>query len=130
MPETRISQKSVDMAWDFHNCENVDGLMSPGLKDKFDNLIEDAGFALINSNFHKFGDGGEGISYTAIIGESHVTIHTWPESGELQITIDYCNYTTNNDGKALKLYRNFREFFKPCLIKKHPTRYRGTNYFP
>ncbi len=117
--------KSHDCAWDFSGCKNLDNLSSPHLKTYFDRLIVLAGLDLIGSIFHKFGDGGEGISYVAVIGESHVAIHTWPEEHYLQLTIDYCNHSRNNDEKVLRLQRYFRKFFRPKNTKVHTTRERG-----
>ena len=117
--------KSLDCAWDFSGCKNLKNLRSPHLKTYFDRLILLAGLDLVGSLFHKFGDGGEGISYVAIIGESHVAIHSWPEDGLIQLTIDYCNHSQNNDEKVARLQRCFRKFFKPRETKIHEPRKRG-----
>lgn len=117
--------RSKDLAWDFYNCEHLDGLSDANLKEAFDELIRGVGLTLMPSGFCKFGGGGEGVSYIAIIGESHVAIHTWPEDALLQLTIDYCNHSSNNDKKVEKLLDHFKEFFRPCRILPHPPRYRG-----
>lgn len=117
--------KSYDCAWDFSGCKNLNHLTSPHLKTYFDRLIVLAGLDLIGSLFHKFGDGGEGISYVAVIGESHVAIHSWPEEHYLQLTIDYCNHSRNNDEKVVRLQRYFRKFFRPKKTEAYKPRERG-----
>ncbi len=122
---TQNKPKSQDCAWDFSGCKNLNHLSSKHLKSYFDRLIKLAGLTFIDSIFYKFGDGGEGISYVAVIGESHVAIHSWPEDRYLQLTIDYCNHSQNNDEKAVRLQRYFRKFFKPKKTETHLTRERG-----
>ena len=125
VPQMRHEAKSHDCAWDFRGCKNLNHLRSPHLKTYFDRLIALAGLTLVGSLFHKFGEGGEGISYVAVIGESHVAIHSWPEDQLLQITIDYCNHSQNNDEKVVRLQRYFRKFFKPKKTETHKPRERG-----
>ncbi|MCH7636013.1 MAG: adenosylmethionine decarboxylase, partial [Proteobacteria bacterium] len=44
---------------------------------------------LLNLHLHRFSDSG-GISAVAMIAESHITIHTWPERGYAAIDIFMC----------------------------------------
>ena len=46
-------------------------------------------FTLIHIHVHKFGGGG-GVSGIAFIGESHISIHTWPEHQFASVDIDSC----------------------------------------
>lgn len=48
-----------------------------------------AGATLIHSHYHRFGDGG-GVSGVAVLAESHITIHTWPERAYAAIDIFMC----------------------------------------
>ena len=49
----------------------------------------DAGATIVHSHYHRFGDGG-GISGIAVLAESHISIHTWPERGYAAIDIFMC----------------------------------------
>ncbi len=48
-----------------------------------------AAATLIHSHCHRFGDGG-GVSGVALLAESHITIHTWPEHDYAAIDIFMC----------------------------------------
>jgi len=55
-----------------------------------------------------------GVTGTVILAESHLAIHTWPESGFVTIDVYVCNYTTDNTDKAQKLYDMIKAVFKPA----------------
>lgn len=117
---------SIDLAWDFHECEAVPMLKSKDAEARIIESIKDAGFTFVGSRFHQFETDGEGYSFVAIIGESHVAIHTWPERSALELTIHYCNYTINNDDKAEHLLTLFRDLFKPLDVVTYDKRVRCT----
>lgn len=47
------------------------------------------GATLLNLYTHHFGEGG-GVSGVAVLAESHISIHTWPERGYAAIDIFMC----------------------------------------
>jgi len=47
------------------------------------------GATVLKVNLHEFGDGG-GITGVAILAESHITIHTWPEIGFAALDVFMC----------------------------------------
>jgi S-adenosylmethionine decarboxylase len=55
-----------------------------------------------------------GVTGAVILAESHLTIHTWPESGFVTIDVYVCNYTTDNGAKAQKLYDLIEAVFEPA----------------
>jgi len=48
-----------------------------------------AGATVIGIELHRFGDGG-GISGVALLAESHMSVHTWPEAGFAAIDVFLC----------------------------------------
>ena len=44
----------------------------------------------------------QGISATLILSESHIAIHTWPESGEGYITLTSCHYLPKETLQEIK----------------------------
>src|SRR5215475_7104261 len=42
--------------------------------------VKEAGATLLHIHLHTFTDGG-GISGVAVLAESHISVHTWPEKG-------------------------------------------------
>ncbi len=49
----------------------------------------DAGATVLSSHFHRFG-AGAGITGVVLLAESHISIHTWPESGVAAADIFMC----------------------------------------
>lgn len=47
------------------------------------------GATVLHINLHSFGEGA-GITGVAILAESHISIHTWPESGYAALDIFVC----------------------------------------
>ena len=71
-----------------------------------------AGLTSVGSLFHSFGEGG-GVTGVVVLAESHLSIHTWPESGYVTLDVYVCNYSTNNRPKAQKLFEDLQTAFNP-----------------
>lgn len=59
--------------------------------------------------YHDFSPGG----YTAVIclSESHISLHTWPEYGRINLDIYLSNYQRSNDDTAKKIFEALVAFF-------------------
>ena len=55
-----------------------------------------AGATLLEVRLHKFG-AGFGVTGVALLAESHISIHTWPEFGTACIDIFMCGRTNDLD---------------------------------
>ena len=53
------------------------------------------------------------------VAESHLSIHTWPESGYVTLDVYVCNYTANNRPKAQKLFDAIKVAFNPKEPRLH-----------
>lgn len=51
--------------------------------------IEAAGATLLHIHLHAFGDGG-GVSGVAVLAESHISVHTWPERSYAAFDVFMC----------------------------------------
>jgi len=51
--------------------------------------VDAAGATLLHIHLHRFGDGG-GVSGVAVLAESHISVHTWPERGFAAFDIFMC----------------------------------------
>lgn len=66
--------------------------------------------------YHDFQPAG----FTAVIclSESHIAVHTWPESGRVNLDIYLSNYQRNNDGTVQSLYRAAVHFFGADVLQE------------
>lgn len=60
----------------------------------------DAGARVLTSHFHSFG-AADGVTGVVLLAESHISIHTWPESGLAAVDIFMCGAA--EPGRALTL---------------------------
>ncbi len=74
-------------------------------------LVRDAGLSAVGGYFHQFQP--HGATGTLVLAESHVAIHTWPESGWVTLDIFVCNYSADNSAKAEQLYAALKQVFQP-----------------
>ena len=51
--------------------------------------VKAAGATLLHLHLHEFGSGG-GVSGVAVLAESHISIHTWPERSYAAIDVFMC----------------------------------------
>lgn len=66
------------------------------------------GATVLGVNLHSFG-AGAGVTGVAILAESHISIHTWPETGYLAIDVFMCGKCDPNNAIPI-----FTSVFKPA----------------
>ena len=59
------------------------------LKERYENLLKEINFTIILFNEHHFPK--QGYTCFWLLGESHLAIHTFPESGKSYIELSSCN---------------------------------------
>ena len=72
--------------------------------------VKAAGATLLHIHAHKFEDGG-GISGVAVLAESHISVHTWPEKGFAAFDVFMCG-----DAQPRKALDVFKRAFNPGRI--------------
>ena len=70
-----------------------------------------AGLQIVGDAFHQFSP--HGVTGTVLLAESHLAIHTWPESGYVTLDVYVCNLQCDNTEKALALYAALKQHFQP-----------------
>lgn len=55
--------------------------------------VNDAGATIVKQFYHEFNP--PGITGVAILAESHISIHTWPEEGYVAVDLFTCGNQTN-----------------------------------
>lgn len=73
----------VDL-WEAEGLDNKDRIEAALL-----DAVEAADATLLHIHLHKFEPGG-GISGVAVLAESHISVHTWPEHGYAAFDIFMC----------------------------------------
>ena len=75
------------------NCNNIEALRSPELLEEIVREAAEIGnMTVLDVKSWKI---GEGVSVVAIILESHITIHTWPEYGFATVDVYSCGSHTD-----------------------------------
>lgn len=72
-------------------------------------LCETVGLTVVGERAFEFEGGG--YTLAALLAESHVTLHTWPESEMVAVDVYVCNHTQDNRDKARILLRGLVELF-------------------
>jgi S-adenosylmethionine decarboxylase len=72
--------------------------------------VREAGATLLHIHLHTFSDGG-GVSGVAVLAESHISVHTWPEKGYAAFDVFMCG-----DAQPRKAMEVFKAAFNPGRI--------------
>ena len=82
---------------------------SSAFKELVDLLVNENGLQKLGEVYHNFSPAW----YTGVIclSESHLSIHTWPEYGRINIDIYLSNFMRDNDGTVSRLYEAIKEHF-------------------
>jgi S-adenosylmethionine decarboxylase len=78
-----------------HLLADLHGIAPALLTDpaQLDALLREAALAagarILHSHFHAFGE-GQGVTGVLLLAESHISIHTWPESGFAAADVFMC----------------------------------------
>jgi S-adenosylmethionine decarboxylase len=77
---------SVDLA----GCTAMPALSPETVASIFARALEGAGATVVEALSHHF-PGGAGLTCVLILAESHAVLHTWPETGTVNIDIFSCS---------------------------------------
>ncbi|MDX2264399.1 MAG: adenosylmethionine decarboxylase [Hyphomicrobiales bacterium] len=80
------------------------------IEDTFRRCVEASGATLLHMHMHHFTPNG-GVSGVAVLAESHISIHSWPEHGYAALDIFMCGRA--NPHAAIEV---IREAFAPTEI--------------
>lgn len=114
-----LSYSGLHLLANMHNVKpNAPAMLSlESCKTLCVNAIVDAGLTIVGDFFHSFGV-GEGVTGVVVLAESHVAIHTWPETAYVTLDVFVCNYNRDNSKMAKKLFEKIIEAFEPKEVKR------------
>lgn len=72
--------------------------------------VEAAGASLLHIHLHHFTP-NQGVSGVAVLAESHISIHSWPETGYAALDVFMCG-----DAEPHKAVEVLRRNFKPATV--------------
>ncbi len=86
------------------------------VKKKVSEIIAKNNFTELGSYYHKF----DNNSFTGVVAlsESHVSVHTWPELGTVNLDVYTCNYQRDNTENTRKVFEEIVAIFKPGEINR------------
>ncbi len=85
-----VRYAGVHLIIDVYGAERLDELdhVEAALRE----AVDEAGATLLHIHLHHFTPNG-GISGVAVLAESHISIHTWPECGYAALDVFMCGET-------------------------------------
>lgn len=81
-----------------------------------------AGLTPLGAYFYQFEDGQgapAGVTGTVVLAESHLAIHTWPETSDVTLDVYVCNFSRDNSERARQVFRRVIAALAPEEIVRH-----------
>ncbi len=75
--------------------------------------VRAAGLSPVADLFHAF-PGSAGVTGVVLLAESHMAVHTWPETMGVTLDIYVCNFGADNSAKAQALRDAMTVYFAPA----------------
>ena len=104
---------------DLFDCEcDSSRLQDVVLGEKFLlDQIRSAGFSILKYAFHQFDpmteEGLGGYTGMIVLGESHLSNHTWPDEREVYLDLYTCNVSQDNSAQTVRAFINIINWFQP-----------------
>lgn len=90
---------------DFGGCALVAALSDEEASEAFAAALERAGATIVNRVAHRYP--GKGLTCVLVLQESHAVLHTWPETGTVNLDIFSCSPRLRGDVAIAELERCF-----------------------
>jgi S-adenosylmethionine decarboxylase len=91
--------------------------------------VQASGLTPVAELFHTFpaapdGSAG-GVTGVVLLAESHLAVHTWPESGAVTLDAFVCNHSEDNSIKAEVLMQALLAAMRPTAVQRQAVRRRA-----
>lgn len=105
--------EGIHLLGEWYGCPADEPLLTQAdaLRDLCRQAVDESGLTIVGDRFFQFEP--HGVTGTVLLAESHLAIHTWPESGFVTLDVYVCNYTTDNTEKAERVFKALEAALKP-----------------
>lgn len=85
-----------------------------GFNDLVDKMVAAYKLVKLGEVYHNFTPGG----FTAVIclSESHISVHTWPEHGLVNLDVYLSNFQQNNDHTVQAIFDSITAYFEASVL--------------
>lgn len=90
---------------DLGGCSRISSLTPELISNAFVDALEGAGATVVQKVSHNFP--GTGLTCILILAESHAVLHTWPETGTVNIDIFSCSTRLRSLAAISRLKESF-----------------------
>ena len=90
---------------DFWGCDRLTDIQL--VEKAMEDAAKACGATILETKLHSFGEDG-GVTGVAILAESHISIHTWPETAYVALDVFMCGNCNPNKSIAV-----FEKYFSP-----------------
>lgn len=94
----------------FHGCQ-FDFSKETEVMDIVAQYCIDAGLTVVGKSFFHFDP--QGVTFTILLAESHVSFHSWPEERSVAFDIYTCNQRACNNEKTQQVYERVKTLLSP-----------------
>jgi S-adenosylmethionine decarboxylase len=98
-------ERPVLYSADFKGCSAMSALTPDRMSAVFAEALQTAGATVVEAVSHNFP--GAGLTCVLILAESHAVLHTWPETGTVNIDIFSCSTRLESLSAIAALGRSF-----------------------
>ena len=114
----KMRMQGLHLIADLYECDCPPHILldRDTLKRSCVRLCADAGLTPVGAYFHQFtheSGAPAGVTGTVVLAESHVAIHTWPETNAVTLDIYVCNFSRDNSDRARAVYDQLIEMLAP-----------------
>lgn len=116
--------QGLHLTADLHRCRCEPAwLLDPekGLAECL-RAVRAAGLQAVAQLVHGFESPGlppAGYTATVLLAESHVCLHTWPESNAATLDVYVCNFSADHSAKAHALMNHLLAVFDAQAVERH-----------
>jgi len=109
--------EGIHLLGEWYGCPADEPLLTQAgaLRALCRNIVDESGLTIVGDSFFQFEP--QGVTGTVLLAESHLAIHTWPESGFVTVDVYVCNYTTDNTAKAERVFAALEAALKPSYTR-------------